>query len=66
MKNTNLTNLFHNSKTHLGAVEMSPWMYPYMLGYRDSVPFFNVEETLSGTQKALVFFKNVREKKVKY
>ena len=63
MKNTNLTNLFHNSKTHLVAVEMSPWMYPYMLGYRDSVPFFNVEETLSGTQKALVFLKNVREKK---
>ena len=63
MESKTLPSLLHTNKTHVGAVEMSPWMYPYMLGYRDKVPFFNVEETLIGTQKALVFLKSIREKK---
>ena len=62
MESKTLPSLLHTNKTHVGAVEMSPWMYPYMLGYRDKVPFLNVEETLIGTQKALVFLKSVREK----
>ena len=39
MESKTLPSLLHTNKTHVGAVEMSPWMYPYMLGYRDKVPF---------------------------
>ena len=39
MESKTLPSLLHTNKTHVGAVEMSNWMYPYMLGYRDKVPF---------------------------
>ena len=43
-------------QSHIGAVEINSWMFPYVLGYRDRVPFFNIEETLVATQKSFKFY----------
>ena len=50
-------------QSHIGAVEINSWMFPYVLGYRDRVPFFNIEETLVATQKALNFIQHVHKEK---
>ena len=45
---------------------MHSWMFPYVLGYRDRVPFFNTEETLIATQKAIAFLTTYPENKGLY
>ena len=50
-------------QSHIGAVEINSWMFPYVIGYRDRVPFFNIEETLVATQKALNFIQHVHKEK---
>ena len=54
---------FQQMQSQIGAVEINSWMFPYVLGYRDRVPFFNIEETLLATQKALNFIQQVHKKK---
>ena len=54
---------FQHTKAHIGAIEMNSWMFPYVLGYRDRVPFFNGEETLLATQKAFTFLQHVQKAK---
>ena len=54
---------FQHQKSNLGSIEMHSWMFPYMLGYRDRVPFFNTEETLIATQKAIAFLQHIQKTK---
>jgi|AntAceMinimDraft_11_1070367.scaffolds.fasta_scaffold04311_2 small subunit ribosomal protein S2 len=50
----------HDRRAQVGSTLVHTWMFPYVLGYRDKVPYFNVKETLIGTQKALLFIEQVR------
>jgi len=54
---------FQHQKSNLGSIEMHSWMFPYVLGYRDRVPFFNTEETLIATQKAIAFLQHIQKTK---
>lgn len=49
----------HRHVAQLGSTQVHTWMFPYLLGYRDRVPFFNAEETLVALQKALLFVQQV-------
>jgi small subunit ribosomal protein S2 len=60
-KNTHAAQL-QKIVAHIGSVEMNAWMFPYVVGYRDRVPLFNVEETLLATKKALFFVQKIRKK----
>jgi len=53
----------HGRMAQLGSTQVHAWMFPYVLGYRDRVPFFNVEETLVGMQKALLFVQQIHARK---
>jgi ribosomal protein S2 len=57
---------FQQMQSHIGAVEINSWMFPYVLGFRDRVPFFNIDETLIATQKALNFIQHVHKEKGNY
>lgn len=56
-------NMHHVRKSDLGSVEIYSWMFPYVLGYRNRVPYFKIEETVSSLQKALLFVRKIREQK---
>lgn len=53
----------HGRLAQLGSTQVHTWMFPYVLGYRDRVPFFNVEETLVALQKAFLFLQEIRARK---
>ena len=53
----------HGRMAQLGSTQVHAWMFPYVLGYRDRVPFFNVEETLIGMQKAFLFVQQIHARK---
>lgn len=53
----------HHRVAHLGSTQVHAWMFPYVLGYRDRVPFLNAEETVRAIQKALLFVQLVHAQK---
>jgi small subunit ribosomal protein S2 len=63
MPQMTLPKQLHGRVAHLGSTQVHAWMFPYVLGYRDRVPFFNVEETLVAMQKALLFVQMVHARK---
>lgn len=53
----------HGRVAQLGSTQVHAWMFPYVLGYRNRVPFFNAEETLVAMQKALLFIQQIHQRK---
>ena len=53
----------HARMAQLGSTQVHSWMFPYVLGYRDRAPFFNVEETLISMQKAFLFVQQIHARK---
>jgi small subunit ribosomal protein S2 len=58
-----LSKQLHGRAAQLGSTQVHAWMFPYVLGYRDRVPFFNVEETILALQKALLFVQQIHARK---
>jgi len=57
-----MSSLAYNHPMTIGSVDVQSWVFPYLCGYRDKVPFFNPEESLVATKKALVFMQRVHAK----